>query len=122
MGLFAAIQLLIGTAGIYAVSSFVVAQQSREFGVRVALGATASDIRRTVLKSAVTDVVFGLVVGLPIAYSISRGFTSVFFQVHPSDAGVYFLVSGLLLTAGLTAAAVPAWRAARVDPIVTLRS
>ena len=122
MGLFAVIQLLIGTAGIYAVTSSVVAQQAREFGVRVALGATAGDIRRAVLGGAVKRVLVGLAIGLPIAWWISRGFSALFFNVQPSDITVYLVVSVLLLGAAIVAAAVPARRATRLDPVVTLRT
>ena len=122
MALFAAIQMLIGAAGIYAVTASVVAQQTREFGVRVALGATARDIRRGVLARAAKHVLLGLAIGLPVAWWISRGFASLFFGVRPTDASVYVLVSALLLSSGLLAAAIPAWRAARVDPIKTLRA
>jgi putative ABC transport system permease protein len=122
MGLFAMLQMLIGAAGIYAVTSAVVAQRTREFGVRIALGATAGDIHRGVLGRAARHVLLGLAIGLPIAWVLSRGFGALFFKVQPSDASVYFLVSALILGAGLLAAAVPARRAARVDPIVSLRA
>jgi len=122
MGFFAIIQMLIGAAGIYAVTSSVVAQQTREFGVRIALGATASDIRRGVMGRAARHVLLGLAIGLPIAWWISRGFAALFFEVRPSDIAVYLVVSLLLLAAGLLAAAIPAWRASRLDPIVTLRA
>jgi predicted lysophospholipase L1 biosynthesis ABC-type transport system permease subunit len=122
MGLFALIQMMIGAAGIYAVTASVVAQQTREFGVRIALGATSGDIHRGVLGRAAKHVVAGLAIGLPIAWWISRGFGALFFKVQPSDVSVYLIVSALLLVAGLAAAAIPARRAARVDPIVSLRS
>jgi predicted lysophospholipase L1 biosynthesis ABC-type transport system permease subunit len=121
MGLFAIIQMLIGAAGIYGVTSSVVAQQKREFGVRVALGATAADLRRGVLASATRHVLLGLSIGLPIAWWISRGFAALFFHVQPGDAAVYVFVSALLLGTGLIAAAIPARRATRVDPVITLR-
>lgn len=122
MALFALVQMLIGGAGIYAVTSSVVAQQTREFGVRLALGATARDIRRGVLGRVVKHVLAGLAIGLPAAWWVSRGFASLFFEVRPTDLAVYLVVSALLLGAGLLAAAIPAWRASRVDPIRTLRT
>jgi putative ABC transport system permease protein len=122
MTLFAIIQMLIGAAGIYAVTSSTVAQQTREFGVRVALGATASAIRRGVLIRTARHLLLGLTIGLPSAWWISRGFGAVFFEIQPSDIAVYVFVSLLLLAVGLLAAAIPAWRASRLDAVLTLRS
>jgi ABC-type antimicrobial peptide transport system permease subunit len=121
MGVFAVLQMLIGLAGIYAVTSSVVAQRTREFGVRIALGATAADIRRGVLGRAVRHVLYGLAIGLPAAWAISRGFGALFYKVQPTDVSVYLFVASVILGAGLLAAVVPARRAARVDPIVSLR-
>jgi predicted permease len=122
MGLFAVLEMIIGAAGIYAVTSSVVAQQTREFGVRIALGATSADIHRGVIGQATRHVLVGLAIGLPIAWWISRGFGSLFFRVQPSDVSVYLIVAALLLSAGLLAALLPARRAARVDPIISLRA
>jgi putative ABC transport system permease protein len=122
MGSFAIFALLIGGAGIYGVVASVVAQQTREIGLRVALGATPSDIRHSVLALASRHLALGLVVGLPVAWWISRGFTSLFFQVGPADPSVYLVVSATLGLVGLGAAIVPARRAARVDPIESLRA
>ena len=121
MGIFALIQMLIGATGIYAVTSSVVVQQTRELGVRMALGATSRDIRRSVLGRALNHVLVGLAIGLPAAWWISRGFGALFFQIQPSDISVYVVVSVILMSAGLMAAAIPARRAARLDPSVTLR-
>jgi putative ABC transport system permease protein len=122
MSSFAVIAILIGAAGIYAVMASVVAQRTREIGVRIALGATAGDIRRGVLAQAAGHLLLGLTVGLLAAWWISRAFGALLFEVRPSDLSVYVIVTLTLLTVGLIAASVPARRAARVDPIVSLRS
>jgi putative ABC transport system permease protein len=122
MSIFGVLALFIGGAGIYGVMSSVVAQQTREFGVRIALGATARQIRETVLAQAGRYLLAGLVIGLAAAWWISKMFASLLFSVHPTDVFVYIVVAVLVLAVGLAAALIPARRAARVDPIVSLRS
>lgn len=114
--------LLIGAAGIFAVMASMVAQQTREIGVRVALGATPAVIQRGVLKTAVRHVALGLTVGLPAAWWCSRGFGSLLFQVTPTDVSVYAGVALLLGGVGLAAAVVPARRASKIDPVTSLRA
>jgi hypothetical protein len=122
MSAFGCIAMLIGAAGIYGVIGAVVAQQTREIGVRVALGATPSRIRRSVLVLAGRLLLSGLAVGLPLAWWISRGFTAYLFQVTPADPVVYAGVAALLCFVGFAAALLPARRAARTDPMITLRA
>jgi ABC-type antimicrobial peptide transport system permease subunit len=122
MTLFALLAVLIGAAGIYGVIASIVAQRTREIGVRLALGATRGDIRRGVLAQAGRHLLLGLAIGLPIAWWLSRGFGTLFFQIQPTDVSVYAIVTVLIAAVGLIAAAVPARRASRVDPIVSLRS
>jgi hypothetical protein len=122
MSAFALFAMLIGGAGIYAVMASVVAQRTREIGVRIALGATTRHIHRDVMAQAGRHLALGLAVGLPIAWWISRGFGALLFQVRPTDLAIYIIVAVILAAIGLIAAAVPARRAARVDPIVSLRA
>jgi putative ABC transport system permease protein len=113
--------LLIGAAGIFAVMVSIVAQQTREIGVRVALGATPSDIHRDVLTTAIRHVGLGLAIGLPLAWWCSRGFAALLFRVTPADISVYAGVALLLGLVSIAAAIVPARRASKVDPVVSLR-
>lgn len=122
MSLFGLVGALIGAAGIYAVMASVVAQKTREIGVRVALGATSRDVQRQILGLALRHLVAGLIVGLPGAWWLSRGFTALLFQVTPADVSVYVGVAVLLCAVGLAAALIPSRRAARVDPIICLRA
>jgi putative ABC transport system permease protein len=122
MSAFAVFAMLIGGAGIYAVMASVVGQRTREIGLRMALGATTRDIRRDVLGQTGRHLGFGLAAGLPIAWWISRGFGALFFQVRPTDLSVYVIVAVTLAAIALVAAVVPARRASRVDPIVSLRA
>jgi putative ABC transport system permease protein len=122
MSSFAVFAMLIGAAGIYGVMASLVAQRTREIGVRLALGATSNDIRRGIVAEVGRHLAFGLAAGLPVAWWISRGFGAIFFQVRPSDPTIYVTVAVLLVVVALVAAIVPARRATRVDPIVSLRT
>jgi predicted permease len=122
MSVFGLVGVLIGAAGIYAVTSSVVVQQTNEIGVRMALGATPRRIARHVLTSALGHIGLGLVLGLPTALWLSRGFGSLLFGVTPADLQIYAGVAVLVCAVGLVAALVPSRRAARVDPIVSLRA
>jgi putative ABC transport system permease protein len=122
MSAFALFALILGAAGIYAVMASIVSQQTREIGVRVALGATGGNIRRGVLAMAGRHLLVGLALGLTAAWWVSRGFASLFFQVRPTDLSIYLIVAATLAVVGFLGAIVPARRAASVDPIVSLRS
>jgi predicted permease len=122
MSIFGALALFIGAAGIYGVMASVVAQQTREIGVRVALGASAARIRRDVVAQAGRYLGAGLGLGLPAAWWTSRMFTSLLFDVRPTDPAVYAIVAALLVGVGVLAALVPARRAARVDPLIALKT
>lgn len=121
MSSFGLVVLFMGAAGVYAVMTSAVAQQQRELGVRVALGAARGQLIRTVLARAGSYIAAGLVVGLPIGGTLSGLFEALLFEVRPSDLSTYAAVATLLLTVGLVAALAPALRASSVDPIVTLR-
>jgi len=121
MAVFGLVGLLIGAAGVYAVMTSFVVQQTREIGVRVALGATPGRIERSVVQLAARHLFVGLGLGLPVAWWFSRGFSALFFQVTAADASVYVGVTAILGGVGLLAAWIPARRAARIDPILTLR-
>jgi putative ABC transport system permease protein len=118
---FAVFALVIGAAGIYGVLASIVAQRTREIGVRMALGATVADIRRGLLGDVGRYLTLGLALGLPVAWWVSRGFGTLFFQVRPGDLAIYVVVAAMLAAVALIAAIVPARRASRVDPIVSLR-
>jgi ABC-type antimicrobial peptide transport system permease subunit len=98
-----------------------VAQQTREIGVRLALGATPLRIQRGVLALAWRHLLIGLALGVPVAWWLSRGFASLLFQVTPGDVSVYIGVSTTLIAIGVLAAWIPAHRAGKVDPLVSLR-
>jgi hypothetical protein len=122
MSVFGAFALIIGAAGIYGVMLAIVGQQTREFGIRLALGATAWTILSGVVGQAARLLLMGLAIGLPLGFAASRGMASAFFDVTPSDLSTYAVVTVITLAVGFLAAILPARRASRVDPQITLRS
>ena len=122
LGLFGLLGTVIAAVGIYGVMAFIVAQRTHEIGVRMALGARPSQILGHVLTRATAYVTIGLVLGLAGAWGLARFVQTFLFQVQPHDVGVYALVSLTLAASGLLAAFVPARRAARVDPLIALRT
>jgi predicted permease len=120
-GSFAAIALLLAVTGIYGVISFLVAQRTKEFGVRTALGARPGDVLRDVLSKGMLLVCMGLALGVAGALAVTRILSGMLFSVTPTDVPTYIAVSVILAAVALAACAVPARRAMQVDPIETLR-
>jgi putative ABC transport system permease protein len=121
MAVFGLIAVAIGATGVYGTMEFVVAQQVRSIGLRMALGASTSHVMRSVLRDAMRRVMLGTVIGLGGAWLVSRAFTSFVFGIRPTEPALYMSVGGLLALVGLAAALVPALHAARLDPLVSLR-
>jgi putative ABC transport system permease protein len=121
LGSFAAIGVLLAAIGLFGVMSFLVAQQRREIGVRMALGATPDRVLLHVLKFALRWAAFGTAAGIPGALAISRWLRSLLFQVPAGDPAALLAPALLLALVALVAAAGPAWRASRLDPATTLR-
>jgi predicted permease len=108
--------------GLYAVMSYLTSQRTHEIGVRMALGATQSDIVRLVLQDASKLVLFGLAAGLLATLAYSRVVGNFLFGVSARDPLTLLSVAPILGCVALIACAIPAWRAARVEPTVALRS
>jgi len=118
---FSTAALLLAGIGLYGVVAYGVAERTREFGIRVALGAKRTDVLRLVLTEGTQLVMLGLVAGLIGALAVTRFISSLLFGVSPNDALTFGGVSMLLLTVALAASYVPARRATRVDPAMALR-
>jgi len=122
LALFAILGVVITAVGIYGVMSFLVAQRTREIGVRMALGARPSQVLTRVIGRAAAYVAMGLVLGLAAAWVLSQ-FVSVFlFQIDGRAPAIYITAAVVTMVAGVAAAAAPARRAARVDPLDALRA
>jgi predicted permease len=119
---FGGVALFLATLGIYGVLAYLVAQRTREIGIRVALGSTRASILRLVLREGFELVLIGLVLGIIGAASLQKVVATEIYGVRPLDPLVLASVVGLLAIVALAACAVPARRAMRVDPIVALRS
>jgi len=107
---------------VYGVIAFGVTRQRREFGIRLALGATNAAITRAVVERGVMLAVIGIVIGVAIAAAVTRGMESMLFGVTTSDAASYAAATVALLAIVSLASYLPARRAAAVDPSVTLRA
>ncbi|MCU1385262.1 MAG: hypothetical protein JWL71_3959 [Acidobacteria bacterium] len=122
LGAFAALALLLAGFGLYGVMAYTVAQRSREIGIRMALGAQASDVRSLVVHQAARLGAAGLVMGIAGALAATRVLDSLLFGVSASDPLTFAAVSAALAAVLLLAAYLPARRATRVDPIVALKA
>jgi putative ABC transport system permease protein len=119
---FALAALVLAAAGLYGVLAGRVAERTQEIGVRASLGASRRDIVTLVLGEGVRLASIGLAIGLVAAAIASRGLDAMLFGISPLDPITYLGVIGLLAIVALIASSVPAWRAVRVDPAITLRA
>lgn len=119
---FGVVALFLATLGIYGVLAYLVAQRTREIGIRVALGSSKAAILRLVLREGFELVVIGLVLGIVGAVSMQKAVASEIYGVRALDPFVLVSVMAVLVIVALAACAVPARRAVRVDPIIALRS
>ena len=118
---FGALGLVIAAVGIYGVMAYIVAQRTNEIGVRMALGATRGDVVAMVLRRAALLMALGLAIGGAGAWLLSAQVETFLFQTQATDPRVFAAALSTLLIAGLAASALPARRAASVDPLVALR-
>ena len=122
LGITAAMALLLGLVGIYGTISYMLARRTREIGIRIAVGAPQWAVRRLLLTQVLVLVGVGVALGLGGAAALARLMTSLLFGVTAFDATTYLAVSALLIGTALLAGYLPARRAARVDPMLALRT
>jgi ABC-type antimicrobial peptide transport system permease subunit len=122
LGLFGAMGLVLGALGIYGVLAYLVTQRTREIGIRVALGADKARVVRLVLRQGLLLVAGGVVVGLAGAFLVSRMLGNLLYGVGTHDPVTFVTVPAALAAIAMLATAFPAWRAARVDPVIALRA
>ena len=121
IGLFAILALVLAAVGIYAVMSYAVSQRSHEIGIRMALGAQPRDIFKLVVGQGLMMTMIGLMIGLALAFVMTRAMAKILYGVTASDPVTFMGVSLLLASVALLACYIPARRATRVDPMIVLR-
>jgi putative ABC transport system permease protein len=121
VGLFAALALALGAIGVHGVLSYDVTRRVREIGIRMALGAERSSVLRLIIGRALVLAMIGVAAGSLGAFLLTRTLSTLLFGVTPHDPLTFAAAAGLLTFVALAAAALPAWRAARLDPAAALR-
>jgi predicted permease len=121
-GVFALIAIALAAVGVYGVMSYEVRQRRREIAVRSAIGATAAALFHTVLRRSLLVGLAGAAIGIVLAGAVTRTLSSLLYGIQPIDPFVFFAGAGVLLAVVVAAAALPARRAAAVDPIDALRA
>jgi putative ABC transport system permease protein len=121
LGLFAACAVLLAATGVYGVTSYVVGQRTREFGIRLALGARASQVLAGVVRQSALDAAIAAVLGLAGALALGRLLKSFLVNVAPTDPLVLGVTALALVAIGVASSLAPAFRASSVDPATTLR-
>ena len=119
---FAAFALILASLGIYAVISFSVSQRVQEIGIRMALGASAQDLRSRIVLRTLGLAALGLALGMAASRALSSGLGSLLFGVTSGDPVTFAAIGMLLIAVAAVAGYVPARRASRIDPMVALRS
>jgi putative ABC transport system permease protein len=118
---FAAVALVLAAVGIYSVLSYVVRGRSREIGIRTALGAATSDVLRLMVVEGMKPALLGIALGALAALAAARLMTTMVYGVSPSDPLTLVAVAVSLCVVALAASLLPAWRAARINPLIVLR-
>ncbi|HEX9272267.1 MAG TPA: FtsX-like permease family protein, partial [Candidatus Binatia bacterium] len=118
---FALLASLLAVIGLHGVLSFVVARRTREIGIRIALGADKGRVIRLIMMEMLPVILFGIAAGVITGLLCGRFVESQLFGVRAADPPVFVIGVAVLLTASMLAAFVPAWRASRIDPMVSLR-
>ncbi len=122
MSIFAGAALLLAALGVYGIVAYSVAQRSREFGIRVALGAKPAQIIRMVVGQNLRIVVMGVMLGIAVAIPATRMLRGLLFNVPPNDPATFIAIGVMLSAVAIVASYLPARRGTRIDPVVTLKS
>ncbi|HEV2446470.1 MAG TPA: ABC transporter permease, partial [Candidatus Sulfopaludibacter sp.] len=121
LAVFGGLALLLAGIGLYGVMSYAVSQSARELGLRMALGANASDVLRVVLSHGMTLTACGLGLGVTAAFGLTRLMGDLLYKVSPRDPAAFLVACAVMTVAAFAACLLPAWRAMRTDPLEALR-
>ena len=121
MGIFAVLALLLASIGLYAVMAYIVRQRTREFGIRIAVGATAGEVVSMTIREGMLLVTAGIAIGLILARVLTSALETLLFGISDTDAPTFIGVAVILSVVALCACYLPARRASRVDPVAALR-
>jgi putative ABC transport system permease protein len=122
LGIFAGLALVLSAVGIYGVMSYSVAQQRREIGIRIALGAKRSDVLAMTVKNGLKLVAVGLMFGLIMALAVTRVMASLLFGISATDPATFVMIAMVLVAVAFLASYIPALRATKIDPMIALRA
>jgi ABC-type antimicrobial peptide transport system permease subunit len=120
--LFGVLALLVAAVGTYSSVSYAVSQRTHEFGVRIALGARTADVLRQVLREGTRTALLGAAAGIALALAAGRAVAALLYGIGPRDPAALAGVVAVLMVIVVIASLVPAWRAARTDPVSALRA
>jgi putative ABC transport system permease protein len=120
-GVFAAIAILLVAVGVYGIMAYTASMRTHEIGVRMAMGAQRSDIVAVILKGGLGLIAAGILAGLLASVGLTRFLAGEVWGVPTTDPWTFGIVVLCILLTGLIACALPAWRASRLDPLITLR-
>ena len=122
LAVFAAIALVLSAIGVYGVMAYTVAQRTHEIGVRMALGAQGRDVLRMIVGEGLLLTLIGVALGLAAAFAVTRVIRGMLYEVSTTDPMTFIVVSALLVFAAMLSSLIPAHRAAKVDPLIALRT
>ena len=122
LGSFAAIALALAAVGIYGVLAYVVSRRTREIGIRLALGSDPGGVVRLVVRQGMTIAIVGVCVGAAVALGVMRLLGALLYEVQPTDPMTFASVAAVLLVVALFASVIPALRAARLNPLLALKT
>jgi putative ABC transport system permease protein len=120
-GVFAGVAVALAAIGIFGLLSYTVAQRRQEIGMRIALGATRTDVARLVIKQGIVLIAAGLVLGVGAALFLTRYLATMLYRIKANDPLSYIAVIAVLAAIGLLASYIPARRATRIDPMAAIR-
>jgi predicted permease len=120
-GLFGLLGMVLAVIGVYGVMAYMVLQRTSEIGIRMAMGARAGDVIHIVVGQSIRLALIGIAIGVLIAIALTRLLANLLYDVSPTDPATFLTVSLILAATALLAGGIPAWRAARIDPVKALR-